>query len=281
MRILIAAVLLTVLSNATAHADDSSLAQILKQRPISVTVYDWEPYSGKNLPGYGLATKITTEALRDNGLEVDYALVPWIRALTVTKRGGYDVIPGLWYTDERNRDFAFSEPFLSNDLVTISLASDPRDYNEPEDLKGRHVALVRGYTYPDYLQEQQGAHFELGVSLGANLKKLLFKRVDVVIGDRIAAKWLANRMFGKAARFLKYAEKPLVSRGLFIGVSRKSELSKPLIEALDRKIIQWKKDGTLARLIREYSLSPAEQPPLELDNLERIEELHSALPAQE
>lgn len=240
--------LATVSARATSYAADKSF-------PITIPVYEWEPYSGQALRGYGLATEIAADALTQKGYKVTHAFVPWKRALEVAKRGEYEVIPGMWFSEERSESFHFSLPMLSNELVTITVnfdGSPQPGFDAPQGLKGKRVGLVRGYHYPDSLLKLPGVRFEEGVSLGTNLKKLFYRRVDVVVGDRVAGGWLGRRLFGEAADLLEVTGQPIIKRDLYIGVSKNSNRHAAILTAIDEELRRLKSDGRLAERIRGY-----------------------------
>ncbi|WP_259780688.1 substrate-binding periplasmic protein [Aestuariispira ectoiniformans] len=237
----------TALFAATALAQDAA--------PVTIPVYEWEPYSGQALKGYGLATELTTDALTKAGYTVKHAFVPWKRALEVGKRGDYEVVPGMWFSEERAKSFLFSHPMLSNELVTICVNFDgdkPDRTGNPLNLRDKTVGLVRGYHYPDSLLSLDHVEFEEGVSLGTNLKKLFFRRVDVVVGDRVASSWLGRRLFGEASGLLYVTGDPIITRNLFIGISRQSARRDRLATAINNELDHMKNSGELAARVRQY-----------------------------
>lgn len=237
----------TILSGSFAAADEA--------RPVTIPVYEWEPYSGKALRGYGLAIEITTDALTRQGYDVTHSFVPWKRALEVGRRGDYEIVPGMWFSQDRSQSFLFTQPILANELVTISVNFDDSGlpgYDGKDGLRGKTVGLVRGYHYPDRLLSLEDVTFEEGVSLGTNLKKLFFRRVDVVVGDRVAASWLGRRLFGEAADLLHVTGTTVIERELYIGVSKESPRHEALLAAIDGELNRLKSDGTLAARVRDY-----------------------------
>lgn len=244
---IMAAGLTAILANTVVHAQETA--------PVTIPVYEWEPYSGSALHGYGLATDLTTSALTEGGYKVNHVFVPWKRALEVGKRGDYEVVPGMWFSEERSQHFAFSQPLLANEMVTVTINFDDSDlpgFDGKDGLRHKTVGLVRGYHYPDSLLSLRDVKFEEGVSLGANLKKLFFRRVDVVVGDRLASSWLGRRLFGEASDLLHVTGKPIVKRDLYVGISLKSPRHKALLATIDEELSRLKKNGTLAKRIKAY-----------------------------
>lgn len=223
--------------------------------PVTVPVYEWEPYSGRALRGYGLATQLTTDALIKAGYKVKHTFVPWKRALEVGKRGDYEVIAGIWYSAERNKSFIFSRAFLANELIAVCVrvtCAPAEDLSIQSSLSGKSVGLVRGYFYPDSLLSLNDVRFQEGASLGANLKKLFFRRIDVVTADRIASNWLSRRMFGRASGLFRFTGDSLYKQKLFIGISRKSARRDELLAAINSELDHLATSGELKNRVKQY-----------------------------
>ena len=62
-------------------------------------------------------------------------------------RARTDVLMGLWYSDERDRIYHFSKPFLANRIVFVKAASDDYEFTDLDSLRGKQVGTIRKYVY--------------------------------------------------------------------------------------------------------------------------------------
>ncbi len=57
---------------------------------IRLTNGEWQPYLSKDVPHFGIASHIVTEAFALVGVEVEYGFFPWARSMKLAKVGRWD-----------------------------------------------------------------------------------------------------------------------------------------------------------------------------------------------
>ena len=94
-------------------------AQTAPPKPdlIKVAIGDWPPYFGKNLPGYGIASQLITEAFAVSGIKVEYVFFPWNRSLEQARNGWIEATGGWSDVDNRRADFHFSKILITSNFV--------------------------------------------------------------------------------------------------------------------------------------------------------------------
>ena len=112
----------------------------------------WPPYIDKAHPKFGIATEIVTTALSRSGYEFNnITFGTWSDILNGGEIGVYDVIIAGWHSEEREKFFGFSEPYLFNEIRFIKKKGKPVKYESLGDLKGLLVGIVQDYAYsPDF-----------------------------------------------------------------------------------------------------------------------------------
>jgi polar amino acid transport system substrate-binding protein len=155
---------------------------------------EWPPFVGSRLEQEGLSAVIADSAARKFGyrLQVDY--FPWPRAMQLglrdTRYAGY--FPA-YYTEERARHCYFSAPIGSSTIGLAYLKSAPLHWQMLQDLNSLTIAIVAGFSngasFDEMLHEGR-LHVDASSSDMLNLRKLLAKRVDAVVIDKLTLRYL-------------------------------------------------------------------------------------------
>lgn len=190
-----------------------------------------------------LAEKIAAEL----GLEADFNLTPKKRTEFALEQRWVNILPianPAWV--ENPDEFEWSVPLFIESDVFVTQAKAPLIVRT-EDLRGRLVGTMRGYTYPgiDGLIKDGLFRVSEGNSLAANLKKLESGFVDAVYDSDILIRYKLAQQPGK------FALQPLVtgSHAVQWAIYKNSTLPKAKILALLKK---WAADGTILRLLETY-----------------------------
>lgn len=128
----------------------------LAQHPSIRVGYDpnWPPFSMRD--GQGEFSGIDADTLgmlgRRFGIQFEFVTrASWLEVYDAAKRGEVDMLVGTARTAERERDFLFTQPYLSFPVVIVTRDDEPIVWSVP-DLVGRRVAGVRGYVTTTELQ---------------------------------------------------------------------------------------------------------------------------------
>ncbi len=86
---------------------------------VRIATGEWEPYSGEDLPEFGIASAIVTAVLKNAGYKPDYEFMPWklveeFAQNNETNNGIRGTFPYL-STEQRRELFYYSGPLLSID----------------------------------------------------------------------------------------------------------------------------------------------------------------------
>ena len=78
-------------------------------KTIRLTNGEWQPFLSKDAPHSGFASHIVTEAFAQVGVEVEYGFFLWARSMKLAKEGRWDGTIVWGESEERLRNFYFSE----------------------------------------------------------------------------------------------------------------------------------------------------------------------------
>lgn len=229
-----------------------SSASLTSANELKVTASTWPPYVGQQLPENGLVVNLVNVALTRAGYTTTLTFDTWPRALEGTKIGIYDVIAGAWYSDERSKYLAFSQPFIINEVKFIKRKGRPIVYDTLADLRGLLIGIVRDYAY--------GAEFDNATYLIKvpqnhviqNLNNLFSGRIDLTIADERVARYELRQYMGGDMSELAFLPKPLSAKGLHIAVSKRRSDHAKIISDFDSAITAMKKDGTYVEIMKNH-----------------------------
>ncbi|MBF8741102.1 substrate-binding periplasmic protein [Pseudomonas guariconensis] len=197
----------------------SPLAQAERLRLVSD---DWAPYIYWH-DGHlkGIDYEVANEVLKRLGIDVDWQLLPWKRCLAMVEQGLADGVLDIFQLDSREPFMVYpDEPLSEVQFVLFQAAAQHRAIKRLEDLAGLTVGTSPGYTYspafntsPLFLRESAPTH-------EANFGKLMLGRIDLLVTDRRAGRYLRKQlgleqqveelplMISRHAQFLGLARKP-------------------------------------------------------------------------
>jgi polar amino acid transport system substrate-binding protein len=213
---------------------------------------NWPPYTGEHLPEQGLAIELVSTALKRAGYNPLVRIDSLERILEGGKTGAYDVFATPWYTLERGQYLHFSQPYLESYIRFIKRKDTPFEYTKFDDLEGVTIGVIKDYAYDEDFNQSPTIEKISESSLLGNLQKLMGKDIDLTLDDERVLRYQINRsMPGNRAK-LEILEKPLVVRGVNIGVSRKNPDHAKIVADFDKAIAAMKQDGTYDRIVRKH-----------------------------
>lgn len=96
--------------------DDGGPAGSSVLEPVRIATGEWAPYSGEELPEFGIASAIVTAALKNAGYVPEFEFTPWPLAEAIARdseaNGGVRATFPYLLTENRSLLFYYSEPIL-------------------------------------------------------------------------------------------------------------------------------------------------------------------------
>jgi polar amino acid transport system substrate-binding protein len=231
---------------------------------VRLATLDWEPYIGQKLPEQGYAAALVREAFKDQGWNVQIEFYPWARALHLAKTGELDGLMPEYFNSSRKNEFVYSFPFRGGPLVlykrkgeAIAFNTDPaKDQDRAlRALKDKRFGVVRGYLNTPVFDAAFYLNKEAASDDATNLRKLVYKRIDLAVIDQRVAEYLIRTQYPGYAGKLEPMLPALADNPLYIAFSLKSARHNAARAAFDRGLARMEKDGRAAALYRRYILS--------------------------
>ncbi|MDA9004157.1 transporter substrate-binding domain-containing protein, partial [bacterium] len=218
---------------------------------FSVAVLDWTPFSDMNRADKGISIAILDKVMKTQGHELKLTPMPWARSLVMLEKQKVDILPAVWFTEERTKTMSYSDSYAANRLIFITKNNSEFKYNDTSDLSSRSIGVIRGYAYKDGFLQQPGVRFSEADTLMNNVKKVQSGRIDMTISDEVVAKTLIPKPMMKT---LKFTEKALDEQPLYLTCSIKNPKCSTIISAFNTGLEKMKADGSYNALIAELGL---------------------------
>jgi len=228
------------------------LCNIMVAKPITITTGEWQPWISETLKEDGVAIDIVKSIFESQGLETKFEFYPWKRAYNLAKNGKVDAT-AIWYKNrERKNDFLISKPIFSTQDVIIYKKGEKIIFNTLADLKKYKVALTRGYSYGQEIDDMVKTN-QIKVKW-VNSDLLALKQIekrnnfDIFICAKSVAKSLIADNF-KNSTIFKFYPKSTKNNPLFFMVSKKVKNGEKLITAFNKGLKEFKSKGLIKKMI--------------------------------
>ncbi len=107
----------------------------------------------------------------------------WPHLLEMGKQKEIDLFPGIWKTPDREPFFIFTPPYLKLIKVLVSKDSSLKLYHTPAELKGKKIALPKGYGLTELImKEYPGPEYLIVNNTVDGLNQLALGTVDGFVG---------------------------------------------------------------------------------------------------
>ncbi|WP_250657869.1 substrate-binding periplasmic protein [Alkalimarinus coralli] len=160
---------------------------------ITITNGEWPPYLSQSIDHNGYVSHIVSDAFKLKSINVKYLFRPWKRAITEAKNGAANGSIVWSVTEDRIKDFLFSDPVIIGKSVLFHLKEKPISWNSFEDLAQYKIGGTLGYEYR--FEHAKKVTIERVASDSVNFRKLLSGRIDIFPSDKEAGYLILNKQF--------------------------------------------------------------------------------------
>lgn len=225
---------------------------------VTIRADYWYPMNGTPgdaLPGFMI--EIAQLTLAKAGHTVDYAIMPWERAIYSAQKGQIDCVVGAYKGDAP--DLLFPENSQGVDTVAAYVKKGSAwRFTTIEALKSIRLGAISGYGYGDNIDayiEKNPANVQLTVgetALDQNIKKLTADRIDVLIESPavFSAKLKALNLQDKFEQAGTLSD----IENLYLACSPLKESSKTYVKLFSEGTEALRQSGELAKILDKYGL---------------------------
>lgn len=210
------------------------------------------PYAGKNLPEQGLALELVKHIFSRTDYTPEITIENWSRAMEGVRIGLYDALAAAWYSEERSRDFLFSDPYLTSELILVKSRADKRQYRSLQDLAGKRLGVRSDYAYGVDFSAVPDLELVEEHQLIQNLLNLLNGSVDFVIGDLRTVTHQLNEYLKSQIGEFQVVRIDLPRKHRHLAAGRDVPGHEKIVAAFNRALAESRKDGSYDAIITRW-----------------------------
>ena len=225
---------------------------------ISLVEDPWPPYiegrTGEPASGGKLVELYRELFQRIEGVEVEYLLMPWKRALVEVELGRQDGIMALFKSPERVEVMDFTAPIFTGRTMLWYAPSrypEPLDWETMDDLKAYNIVVLRGSAMADPLREALDRGVPLSIievnSHQQQFELVLRGRADIAPLTEVVGYHLLDQDGLNGA--MVPMEKPLSSGDVYYMAFSKKSPARELIPRINAIIDDMQNEGLISRFL--------------------------------
>ncbi len=231
----------------------SVFSNTLYAEQLTRVTVEWAPFNGTEMPNNGVITVLVKSAFKRSGISSSIRFIPWSRAMRDVKNGKSDILMGAYYTNERNKDYYFSDSIYDIEIGLVALKSlGITQFTKLQDLIPYKIGVNRGWANSktfdkaDYLNKQDANSPIL------NVRKLLKKRVDMLFISFGVFRHEINTISAQKINEVVFIKPTLKISPIHLMISRNNPEKENIMNAFNESLAAMKKDGSYQKIIKEY-----------------------------
>ncbi len=221
---------------------------------VRITTGEYPPFCSATLPHQGFTSHLIREAFARSGYEVEFIFLPWKRAMLEARSGRYDATSWWTFSDERARDFLFSDPIQTNTIQFFYLKTRLQqfDWQRLEDLDGYRIGITRGYLYSEEFQSYLQNRSQPAIAVNSdeqNFRRLIRERIDLFpVNVVVGLELLRTRFAPGMIHLVDYHPRSLRNSDGFLLFPRRGIQADQLRRDFNRGLTALREDGSLERM---------------------------------
>lgn len=169
---------------------------------------EWAPFdfTDKNGEHIGVSRSFLDKIEALTGIQFEPKIDLWDNLMRDALSGDITLLPAISFTKERSKNFVFSDLYTANTPYFFTLNN--HNYHSIEDLKGKTVALPKGYSYiATILKNYPSLKILETKNLDAAVTALIEGNADLIVDSLSALNYFLNKQgIGSVKAFLPVLE---------------------------------------------------------------------------
>lgn len=201
---------------------------------------------------HGIVGDIFVKIANDLGYRVEVVIQPAKRLRREMKRGKLDAVANALEWESDTTGLVWTEEIIRVSDNVVMTADRHTDIANLDELRGKIVVLMRGYTYPslEEMIESGAIKSSLANRFESLLKMVEYKRVDYGIIDENVANWVMREQNLKFDPPLYFA-KPGFDEVAF-RIILASQKWAPFVSKFNEALAQFRSSGELEKVLDRY-----------------------------
>jgi polar amino acid transport system substrate-binding protein len=246
--------LVTIAIGIVSLLHDSNI-RAEETKTFMVAAHEWAPFTSRDSRYFGIAPRLVSEILQNQGIEVKYRFIPWAGALDGVITSEFDGAI-VWVTEDLQRDsFLVSDPILEypTALYYLKSSAEPKSL---DDLLGHRLGVNTHYIYDlaSYrLLGKRAIEPVEGKTESELLHMLLEGKIDYYASPLLTEKPLQRQSLGKDEQnALTYSINLFKFPSPHLVVSRHREGSAEFMNKFNQHLKRLKNERTIERYVNDF-----------------------------
>lgn len=220
---------------------------------ITIVTENYPPYQySENSKVKGINTEIVDAILNELNMEVKIGMYPWARAYRMALKNKNTLIYAIYRTQERENLFKWVGTIAPVKLCLFAL-KDREDIkiDKLEDAKKYSIGTVREDVMEEYLFGKGFVEIQPNNSHERNMKKLLFKRIELWAVDEFTGYYLLkkNNFDPKTIKKI-YCIDEISTEGTYMAFSK--DTPDEIVDKFKTAYEKIKKNGLYDMILKEH-----------------------------
>jgi len=229
------------------------ISQSAWSQKVKMVTTDWAPYYASTLESGGLVTELVQTAFIRGGHESSINWYSWLRAMKMTKDGSADAVMGAYYSEERAKDYNYSDPIFSVDVGLIALKSlGIVKYEGLRSLESYTIGAMRGWVYTHEFDTANYIKKQIVVNQIFAVRMLFAKQIDLVAASILVFKHEASFLTKSKDEDIVVLNPLLDSKPLYLIFSKSIPNSLELVESFNAGLESIRADGTFQNILDKH-----------------------------
>ncbi len=222
-------------------------------KELSMVTVDWAPYYGSEMEGGGVITVLAQAAFQLKGYKATVTFVPWKRALNKVLLGEKDVLLGAYFTKQRAKDYAFSDPFYDVEVGLVALQSlGVTHYSKLEELKPYTIGVSRGWAYSEEFDTAEYLNKEDATNQIFNIRKLFKNRIDLMAVAFGIFRYEVSKLKTFTLKDVVFIQPPLQTSSLHLMMSLQKPGHEKILEDFNEGLAEIRANGTYDQILEKF-----------------------------
>ncbi len=224
-----------------------------RAEPLLFLADHFPPYEFANPIGkaLGFDVEVIDQIFKAIEIEAQFKFVPWNRVINTVKKGDASGYFSCAYKKEREAYSYYSDVLsTATQGIIVRRGFDVSGIRHVEDLKNIRVGTVEGYAANSYLDDA-GIPFEKIGHISNAFPMLSRQRFDALFLSLESAMYLASEA-GLSGQLAYIPMQDIPVRKFYFCMSNKLENHKAIMQKFNKKLAEFRLDGTYERIHNKY-----------------------------
>ena len=207
----------------------------------------WPPFT--NVEGEkAFALDLVKEALARIGVRANFEILELNDIITGIDAGMYDGSAAIWLSEDREKKYLFSEPYLQNQLVLVGQKGSDVSSISFTDFDGKRIGIIEDYAYGIDINSDQ-VSLVTGKNDQQNLERLFSGQIDYMLVDALLIQYLLKYQVNDVSEHLEIGHAPILAKSLHFAIRKDIEDADSIISKFNKEIHKMIADGTYNKIL--------------------------------